>query len=428
MQFLRKVPPIARAVAGSIGTQKCRNVKLYIGTGATVSGISFAAIGIKPAEDSNNSRFSEAFRKIFLNVNAKKKVDADVEGPPTAKGKAQLTAAGCMKGSNTSGGGCVATGQTSYQKCGPCCNSQCNITAPPTMYSLFLWINLDPTANPKAVAKIAADMECLVDSVTSPCDDPCESMIAGVGFGPNFFNQVMGKTARNYYYTHRKGLNGELPAVGGDVFLHAKCNNLGKLFDLCKHYIISFPSGSIAEFEDIYGFDFRNGRDLSGFYDCRTNRADEEGRQCVAIECESGGSYALAQKWIHNFCVVRPENHGVLEKYIGRDMECGNELKSKSITSHVARMVGSTEMGAPPTYEIVRHSQNFGTMSTEAGQFFLAFARDCSAFEFMLDNMVGSGADNACDDVMKMSQNVKGAYWYFPAIHELCALVQSNPY
>jgi len=410
MQFLRKLQPVAKTLFGAT---------------CVTGGISYAAITVKPAKDiENQGLYTNVF---FKPVYAKKGEHTD--GPPTAKGKAQLTAAGCMKGSNTGGGGCTNTGQpTALKKCGPCCNSQCNITSPLSMYSLYLWIKLDPSANPKAVAKIAADMECLVDSVTSPCDEATEAMIAGVGFGPNFFNQVMGKTCRNFYYTHRKGLNGELPATGGDIFLHAKCNKMGKLFDLSKNYILSLPEGSIAEFEDIYGFDFRDGRDLSGFYDCRTNRCDEAGRECVAIECESGGSYALAQKWNHDFCVVRPGKNAELERYIGRDMEHGNELKSKSITSHVARMTGSTEMGAPPTYEIVRQSQNFGSMATDAGQFFLAFARDPVAFEFMLDRMVGSHEDdNACDDVMKMSTCVKGAYWYFPAIHELCALVNSNP-
>jgi len=338
------------------------------------------------------------------------------------KAKVETTAGGCG-----SGGGCVQGGACGKPIQTNCCNSQCNITAPPTMYSLFLWISLDPSANPRCVAKVAADIECLIESVTTPCDDPCEAVTAGVGFGPNFFNQTYGKTCRNYYYTHRKGKNGELPAVSGDILLHAKCNNMGKLFDLCKNYICSFPEGSIAEFEDIYGFDFRGGRDLSGFYDCRTNRCDDVGRREVAIECETGGSYALAQKWIHDFCVIRPENQAALEKYVGRAMECGKELKTKANSSHVARMTGTMDPCPCPQYEIVRHSQNYGTLATDAGQFFLAFAKDPCAFEFMLDRMVGAGCDDGCCDIMKISKCVKGAYWYFPASHELCNLVNCNP-
>ena len=135
-----------------------------------------------------------------------------------------------------------------------CYNSQCNIIDPrPTMYSLYLWINIDGTANPRLVAKVAADMENLVESVTAPCDDCAEEVTCGVGFGPDFYSKIMGKTCRNFYYTPRKGYNGQMPYTPGDIFIHAKCNNKGKLFDLCKNYITSFPEGSIQDFEDIYG-------------------------------------------------------------------------------------------------------------------------------------------------------------------------------
>lgn len=51
--------------------------------------------------------------------------------------------------------------------------------------------------------------------------------------------------------------------------------------------------------------------------DNATNRCKPEGLKEVAVECTSGGSYALAQKWVHDFCVV-DNDPSVLEKYIGR--------------------------------------------------------------------------------------------------------------
>jgi len=306
------------------------------------------------------------------------------------------------------------------------CNTQSNIIDPmPYMYSLYLWINVDGESNPRAIAKVAADIENLCESVNGPCDDQCEDVIASVGFGPNFFSQVYGKTCRPYYYTPRKGLNGEMPYTPGDILLHARCNNKGKLFDLCKNYIFSFPQGSLTDFEDIYGFDFRTNCDLSGFR-MLTNRLDECGRRCVAIEQQTGGSYCLAQKWVHDFQMMGPSNCKELEKYIGRDMENAAELKNKSSSSHVARMRGTSELMANAQYEIVNLSQAYGTLSTDAGLFFCAYASDPCAFEFMLDRMVGAGCDSACDDVMKMSKCVKGTYWYFPACHELDTLVNAE--
>lgn len=49
--------------------------------------------------------------------------------------------------------------------------------------------------------------------------------------------------------------------------MHAKSNNMGVLFELCQLFIKSLPESSIESFEDIYSFQYRNGRDLSGFID-----------------------------------------------------------------------------------------------------------------------------------------------------------------
>ena len=64
----------------------------------------------------------------------------------------------------------------------------------------------------------------------------------------------------------------------------------------------------------------------------------------------------------------------------------------------------------------------FGTVSGEAGLFFIGYAADPKNFEYMLDRMVGAGGDVHCDDVMKLSKNVKGTYWYFPGAQELAKL------
>ena len=51
------------------------------------------------------------------------------------------------------------------------------------------------------------------------------------------------------------------------MFVHAKCNTPSKLFELAQMFINSLPAGSVKDFEDIYSFVYKNGRDLSGFID-----------------------------------------------------------------------------------------------------------------------------------------------------------------
>lgn len=55
--------------------------------------------------------------------------------------------------------------------------------------------------------------------------------------------------------------------AGGDIFVHAKCNLQSKLFELVQVVLRELPKDSVANFEDVYGWVYKNGRDLSGFID-----------------------------------------------------------------------------------------------------------------------------------------------------------------
>ena len=55
--------------------------------------------------------------------------------------------------------------------------------------------------------------------------------------------------------------------IGGDIFIHAKSNDMSKLFELGQTILGKLPAGSVDKFEDTYSFVYKNGRDLSGFID-----------------------------------------------------------------------------------------------------------------------------------------------------------------
>ncbi|XP_061183940.1 dye-decolorizing peroxidase YfeX-like [Saccostrea echinata] len=287
-------------------------------------------------------------------------------------------------------------------------------------HALYLWISLKPEANAKEVAKAVAKLQKYVDQVTDPSmKDEEDEILAGVGFGPNFYKQIGGKPKQEYTYPYRKGYLGEMPSSGGDVFIHAKCNTPSKLFELAQVVMKNMPPNSVESFEDIYSFVYKNGRDLSGFIDGTENAADEESRQKIAVEPETGGSYVITQKWIHDLKVIDKEKDKTLESWVGRSRPDSTELSRKSITSHVARMTGGNGWQQAKPVEIVRQSMPFGTLGSEAGLFFIGYAASPKNHEYMLDRMVGARDDTNCDDIMRLSKNVKGTYWYFPGADEL---------
>uniref|UniRef100_A0A194ALU0 Deferrochelatase/peroxidase YfeX n=1 Tax=Pinctada fucata TaxID=50426 RepID=A0A194ALU0_PINFU len=301
--------------------------------------------------------------------------------------------------------------------------SQPSVWSPGKNHALYLWIHLKPEANTKEVAKAVKNLQKYVDQVVDPAmRDEEDEILAGVGFGPNFFAQIGGKALKNYNYPHRKGALGDMPSSGGDVFIHAKCNTTSKLFELAQVIMKNMPAGSVEKYEDIISFVYRNGRDLSGFIDGTENAADDENRQRIAVQEKNGGSYVITQKWLHDLNVIQKEKDKTLEGWVGRGISDSTELSRKSISSHVARMTGGNGWEQKKEAEIVRQSMPFGNLAGEHGLFFIGYAKDPYHFEFMLDRMVGAGSDNHCDDIMRLSKNTKGTYWYFPGEEELTKL------
>ena len=58
-------------------------------------------------------------------------------------------------------------------------------------HALYLWIHLKPNADIRACARAAANLQKYVDVVCPPdMRDEDDEILAGVGFGPNFYQQV----------------------------------------------------------------------------------------------------------------------------------------------------------------------------------------------------------------------------------------------
>lgn len=300
--------------------------------------------------------------------------------------------------------------------------SQASVFSPTKEHALYLWIHLAPKADAKKCARVVADIQGHADAV-SPADlrDEDNEVLAGVGFGPEFYAKISpsAPVRQNFAYRDRKGPLGAMPAAGGDIFIHAKSNNVSKLFELAQRVLGNLPEGSVAKFEDVYSFVYKNGRDLSGFIDGTENPADEDDRQAVAVEVETGGSYVITQKWIHRLDFIGTEKHSNLEKFVGRSKEDSVELKNKPISSHVARMTGGTASNQVKPFQIVRQSMPYGNLHDKAGLFFIAYAASPNNFNYMLDRMVGADSDGHSDDIMRLSECVASTFWYFPGLNEL---------
>jgi len=166
---------------------------------------------------------------------------------------------------------------------------------------------------------------------------------------------------------------------------------------------------------------YRDSRDLTGFIDGTENPPAEEARELAVIAGGpgAGGSFVLAQRWIHDLDGFAALETAEQERVIGRTKPDSVELEDLPANSHLGRVVHTDDGG--DEIEIYRRSVPYGT-STEAGLYFLAFTDDLAKIDLMLASMFGATGDGRHARLVTFSETVSGAYYYAPSRETLPSL------
>jgi porphyrinogen peroxidase len=167
---------------------------------------------------------------------------------------------------------------------------------------------------------------------------------------------------------------------------------------------------------DFYGWQYKDGRDLSGFLDGTMNINGDDERTEAGVN-SIGGSYLIHQRWEHNLEYFNSLPLKEQEDVFGRskDWSAEQDAKKMKIQAHVARMRDQKFQPIP----IVRQSMPYGNAAGTKGLLFLGYSSDASKFDQMLDQMTEK---NKSDLVMTYSKCVAGNYYYIPSKKELSNL------
>lgn len=237
---------------------------------------------------------------------------------------------------------------------------------------------------------------------------------AGIGFGVQIWNKSS-NAEFGEYKTRLNGKFGGLPYTPYDLVVHVKASTRSLCYEVIDEFVSTLPRDLIDEMEDHYGWQYQDGRDLSGFIDGTMNTVGEMKRSFAALN-RTGGSFLIHQRWEHNIDFLRKETTKEQERWVGR-VKSDSEEHSKEkidVSSHVTRMRDEKFNRIP----VVRQSMPFGSVTGKKGLLFIAYANDVSKFDKMLDRMT----DSTSDSIMKYSKCVSGNYYYFPSLEELVKL------
>ncbi|NQY34288.1 MAG: Dyp-type peroxidase [Alteromonadaceae bacterium] len=215
------------------------------------------------------------------------------------------------------------------------------------------------------------------------------------------------------------------PAENYDLYIEVR-GDRADVNHIVTGKICQLLGDSVELIEQIHGFRFLDGRDLTGFVDGTENPRGYHRRKVALVSEEdddifTGGSYLHIQKYRHNLTLWNTLEQKAQEDIYGRtkidNIEYSNEEKLK--TAHIKRANLTDEQGQD--IEILRQSMPYGDMKQQ-GLFFVSYCRSSAPFELILKSMIYGDESGHFDHLLKYTQAETGAAFFAPSLNFLQSL------
>lgn len=209
------------------------------------------------------------------------------------------------------------------------------------------------------------------------------------------------------------GPAGAMPVTPADLWVRVAGDDPGDVHHRTRAALAALRPFTVID--EVDGFVYAGGRDLTGYEDGTENPRDEAAAAAALARGHGpgfdGGSVVAVQRWVHDLRVydrmTRPEQ----DDCIGRDRDSNAELPDAPPSAHVKR---TAQESFDPAAFVVRRSMPWRD-ARGAGLEFVAFGRSLDAFEAQLRRMVGLD-DGVPDALFRFSRPVRGATYWCPPV------------
>ena len=298
---------------------------------------------------------------------------------------------------------------------------QSGILPEPAESALFLVLRLANRAREAArAAEAAARVPALLAALAKR--EPRRRLVGTVGFGPALWD-ALSPGQRPAALRPFPTVSPRAPSTGGDLLLHVSATRIDVCFEIACALRRELGDAA-AVLEEVHGFRYLDGRDLTGFIDGTENPKGRERAEAALIgradRAFAGGSLVFTQRYVHDLARWAALATREQEAVIGRRKRDSVELsdRAKPANAHIARVVIEED---GEELEILRRSYPYGTTS-EHGLFFIAYTRDLAIPEKMLRRIFG--ADGPNDHLMDFTRAVSGATFFAPSLPVLRRLAR----
>jgi putative iron-dependent peroxidase len=305
-----------------------------------------------------------------------------------------------------------------------------DVTGKPGGYAIFMTFGLNDA--PDASAKVK-DLCAVFEAVTRSMRNRVPELDASavMGFGAEAWKRLFPewpRPAELEVFQEIRGAKHTAVSTPGDLFFHVRASRMDICFEIAS-IISNALHGAVTPIDEVHGFRYFDGRAIIGFVDGTENPEDEDARAFALIGDEdadfAGGSYAFAQKYLHDMSAWNMLPVEEQEKVIGRrkfqDVELADEEKPRNAHNAVTNIqdAGGNEL------KIVRANMPFANPAKgEYGTYFIGYAGTFGTTRKMLENMFIGEPEGNHDRLLDFSVAVTGSLFFVPSFDVLEKLAE----
>lgn len=301
---------------------------------------------------------------------------------------------------------------------------QVGICSEPNLHGLYMMFNaLDgkETLIRQALAKLPRMFDEYAEQFS-------ESVVSGVvAIGTHYWDIIYPNSRPKLLkpFPSMESEDRSAPTAAFDLFVQIRSDR-ADVNHIVGTQLCHLLDGCVDLVEQVKGFRFLDGRDLTGFVDGTENPRGPHRREVALVGAQDddemfvAGSYLHIQRYRHdmkkwNKMVVKDQ-----EDVIGRSKIDNIEYSSdvKPLTSHVKRTGLKDADGN--SIEIMRQSMPYGHMKAQ-GLYFISCCHTPENFEIMLRSMIYGDGHGHHDHLLNYTEAETGAAFFAPSINYLQA-------
>jgi putative iron-dependent peroxidase len=306
-----------------------------------------------------------------------------------------------------------------------------SIDAPLSSAAIFLVVTV--ANDPTALAKVFSVLDGLDDLVkTVGFRDLSGRLSCIAGIGCDLWDRVAkDKRPRELKrFAPIEGPAHAAPSTPGDLLFHIRSERPDLCFEFERILLDSLGIG-VTVVDEVSGFRYFDARDLLGFVDGTANPTGLDLPASALVGNEdadfAGGSYVVAQKYLHDLNAWQKIPTPLQEAIIGRTKIDNIEIDDDAAPRKSHKSLATIVDADGSEHDILRDNMPFGRPGhKEFGTYFIGYSRYLWVIEKMLQRMYIGDPPGAYDRLLDVSAPQTGATFFAPTRSALRELVEAT--